>query len=244
MNAFPYPRLALPLAILALIGASFLLASPWMGQGFELSDLSTDSQNRLTRQLEDGSLLTLDNGSAVDLTFDRAQRRIDLLKGQLLLEVARGDTRPLFIVTPHGSLRPLDAKLIVERLQDSSEVTVLEGRVELTGNDRQRSLNRGQQLRFDGINPGTLTQVDTGDTQAAWYLERLPGDGQPLNETLERLARHHRGLLLFDAPSLADLKVADDLALDDTDQALDDLQATLPIKVARYTDWLTVVRRK
>ncbi|WP_342649021.1 FecR domain-containing protein [Pseudomonas sp. REB1044] len=244
MNSLRSLPLALPIALLVLVGASLLLASPWMGQGFDVSDLSTDSQNRLTRQLEDGSLLTLDNGSAVDLEFDRTQRRIHLLKGQLLLEAARGDTRPLYIVTPYATLRPLDATLIVERLQDSSEVTVLDGRVEFQGNDGRLSLNRSHYLRFDAQGHSTPIKVDGGDAQAAWYLERLPGTGQALNEVLERLARHHRGVLLFSAASLADLRVANDLALDDSDEALQSLEAALPITVSHYTDWITVVRRR
>lgn len=244
MKRFPYPRLVLPAAILALIGASVLLAMPWMGQGFDGSDLSTDSQSRLTHQLDDGSLLSLDNGSAVSLTFDRTQRRVDLLRGQILLEVARGDTRPLFVILPYATLRPLDAKLLVERLHDASEVTVLEGRVEYDGAGGKLSLNRHQRLRFDAAGHQPPVLVDSGDTQAAWYLERLSGDGKPLAEVLERLNRHHRGLLLFDAKDLADLRVTDDLALDDSVDALNSLEATLPIMLKHYTAWVTVVRRR
>ncbi|MDF0729649.1 FecR domain-containing protein [Pseudomonas entomophila] len=244
MKPLPLRHLALPLAILALIGASALLASPWMGQGFELADLSTDSQNRVTRQLEDGSLLTLDASSAVDLTFDTAQRHLRLLKGQVLLEVAHGDTRPFRIETPQGNLRPLDAQVIVERLEEVTEVSVLQGRVELEGDGRHVSLERGQQLRFKARSPGTVSRFDVGTRQAEWYLQRLPGDGQPLTQALERLARHRQGLLLFDRQALEGLRVSEDLPLDDSDQALGLLQAGLPIEVSHYTGWLTWVTRK
>ena len=235
---------ALPLAIAALIGACALLASPWMGQGFELADLSTDSENRLTRQLDDGSLLTLDASSAVDVEFTAGQRHVQLLKGQVLLEVARGDTRPFIIETPQGTLRPLDAQLIVERLENLTDVTVLQGRVELEGNGRKLSLNRGQHLSFDADSPGTVGKVDVGTRQAAWYLQRLPSEGQPLVTTLERLARHRQGLVWFDPKALEGLTVSEDLPLDDSDEALSILQAGLPIEVSHYTGWLTWVRRR
>lgn len=244
MKSLRLRHLALPFAIIALIAASVLLASPWMGQGFELADLSTDSQDRLTRQLDDGSLLTLDARTAVDVEFTRAQRRVQLLKGQVMVEVAKGDPRPFFVLTPQGSLRPLDARLIVERLEGVTEVTVLEGRVELEGPPGHLSLRRGQHLRFDGSTPGDLSNVDTSALQAGWYLLRLPGEGQPLVETLERLARHHQGLLLFDRETLADLQVQQDLPLDDSAEALAALQAALPIRISHYTRWITVVRRQ
>ncbi|UBM23592.1 FecR domain-containing protein [Pseudomonas sp. p1(2021b)] len=237
------PRLALPLAILALVAACALLASPWMGQGFELADLSTDSQHRLTRQLEDGSLLTLDASSSVDVEFDAQQRHLQLLAGQVLLEVAPGDPRPFRVGTPEGTLRPLDARLIIEHLGNATQVSVLHGRVELQEAGRHLSLGRGQQLRFSAGEPGTLETVDTGMLQAAWHLQRLPAAGQPLVTTLERLARHRQGVLLFDREALQGLRVSYDLPQDDSDQALADLQADLPISVHRFTRWVTVVSK-
>lgn len=235
------PRLALPLAILALVAASALLASPWMGQGFELADLSTNSQHRLTRRLEDGSLLTLDASSSVDLEFDTGQRHLQLLKGQVLLEVAAGDARPFRVSTPQGSLRPLEGQLIIERLGDVTEVSVLRGRVEVQDATGHVSLSEGQRLQLSDRGPGTLGTVDAALRQAAWHLQRLPAEGQPLAVTLERLARHHQGILWFDRDDMQGLRVARDLPLDDSDQALADLQAQLPITVHHYTRWLTVV---
>lgn len=238
-----FRHLALPLAILALMVASALLASPWMGQGFELADLSTDSDHRLTRQLEDGSLLTLDASSSVDVEFDATQRHLQLLNGQVLIEIAAGDARPFRISTPHGTLRPLAGQLIVERLGDVSEVSVLRGHADLADAARHLSLSEGQHLRFEASGPGTLGSVDSGTLQAAWHLQRLPAEGQPLSETLQRLARHRQGLLWFDAKALQGLRVWRDLPLDDSDQALAELRAELPIRVDTYTRWLTVVSR-
>jgi transmembrane sensor len=238
-----FPRLALPLAIVALVAASALLASPWMGQGFELADLATDSQHRLTRKLEDGSLLTLDASSSVDVEFDALQRHLQLLKCQLLIEIATDDARPFRISTPQGTLRPLAGQLIVECLGDVSEVSVLRGQADLEGDSGHLSLHEGQHLRLEASGPGTLGSVDSGTLQAAWHLQRLPADGQPLSETLERLARHRQGLLWFDAEALQGLRVWRDLPLDDSDQALAELRAELPIKVDTYTRWLTVVSR-
>ncbi|MDR0210192.1 MAG: FecR domain-containing protein [Pseudomonas putida] len=238
-----FRHLTLPLAILALMVASALLASPWMGQGFELADLSTDSDHRLTRQLEDGSLLTLDASSSVDVEFDATQRHVQLLNGQVLIEIAAGDARPFRISTPHGTLRPLAGQLIVERLGDVSEVSVLRGQADLEDATRHLSLGEGQHLRFEASGPGTLGTVDSGTLQGAWHLQRLPAEGQPLSETLQRLARHRQGLLWFDAEALQGLRVWRDLPLDDSDQALADLRAELPIRVDTYTRWLTVVSR-
>lgn len=60
---------------------------------------------------------------------------------------------------------------------------------------------------------------------------------------LDELARHRRGLLLYDAQALADLRVSAVLPLDG-DAALASLQENLPIRVRRYGPWLQRIERR
>ncbi|MFK3681397.1 FecR domain-containing protein [Pseudomonas sp. NPDC088890] len=146
-------RLALPLAILALIGAAALLGSPWMNQPFELADLRTSNDQQLTRQLEDGSLLHLAADSAVDIEFDPVQRRLTMLQGSLSLHVSATDSRPFTLITEHGTLATQNANLKLERDAKRSHITLLDGSAELDSAGQRLHLNAGQQLRFDQSGP-------------------------------------------------------------------------------------------
>ncbi|MBW6154852.1 FecR domain-containing protein, partial [Pseudomonas aeruginosa] len=58
-------------------------------------------QRRLT--LPDGSLLTLNTDSAVDLAFDASQRLVRLLRGEIFVD-SRADPRPFRVATAEARL--------------------------------------------------------------------------------------------------------------------------------------------
>lgn len=231
-------------ALLALISASTLLASPYLQQGFALADLSTASNERRSEQLADGSQIDLDASSAVDLQFDPQQRQVNLLRGAVRVQVADDPQRPFNVVTPQGNIHALGTRLIVERLEDATIVTLLESvaRVDCAGHSR--TLNAGQRLRFDASGPGAAQQVDSVALENAWNSHHLAADGQPLSEVLERLARHREGLMWFDKQALSTLQVTAMVPTDDSDRALRQLAGSLPIQVRQYSPWLTVVSLK
>lgn len=51
------------------------------------ADLRSGTGERLQRSLDDGSQLSLNSGTAVDIRYNASERRICLLAGELLLEV-------------------------------------------------------------------------------------------------------------------------------------------------------------
>lgn len=231
-------------ALLALISASTLLASPYLQQGFALADLSTASNERRSERLADGSQIDLDASSAVDLQFDPQQRRVNLLRGEVRVMVADDPQRPFSVVTPQGSIRAPGTRLIVERLEDATIVTLLESaaRVDIAGHSR--TLNAGQRLRFDATGPGVVQAVDSLAVETAWNTHHLAADNQPLSEVLERLARHREGLMWFDKQALSTLQVTAMVPTDDSDRALHQLAGALPIQIRQYSPWLTVVSLK
>lgn len=229
------------LALLAMIGASTLLGSYSMQQGLMFADLHTASGERQHQRLADGSQIDLDSDSAVDLDFNPQQRRVKLLRGEILVEVAKDPTRPFHVVTAQGSIRALGTRFLVEQLDDATQVTMLESATRIEAGGRSQTLDAGQRLRFEASGPGTVEQVDSQALQNAWDDRQLLAYNQPLTDVLERLARHRKGLVLFDRQALSALRVTVMLPTDDGDRALRLLARTLPIEVRHYTPWLTRV---
>ncbi|AIR88119.1 FecR family protein [Pseudomonas cremoricolorata] len=242
------PRTPRPGRVKALALALALLPAAWFAtnsyqQGYLFADLSTRSGHWLERELDDGSQLYLDGDSAVDVKFDGGERRVQLLRGEVLVEVAK-DPRPLRVVTPHGSVRALGTRFTVERQDDATLVTMLESTTAIDSGGRTLQLTANQRIRLSPEGPGTVEPVQAQPLEHAWHAHQLLAVDQPLNEVLTRLARHYPGVLLADRAALLDLRVTVMLPLDDPRQALRLLQRTLPIEVSQYTPWITRVSLK
>ncbi|HCF4311016.1 TPA: FecR family protein [Pseudomonas aeruginosa] len=216
-------RRAIKHLALVLGGASLGLAT-WQAEPLRdwLADQRTGvgEQRRLT--LPDGSLLTLNTDSAVDLAFDASQRLVRLLRGEIFVD-SRADPRPFRVATAEARLHAGAARFNVRQEMAATRVAVLAGRVELSPLH-----GRGRRLAFDGL-------------PDAWTRGMLMADRMPLAEVLAELARYRRGLLRCD-PQLARLAVSGAYPLLDLRRTLGMLQATYPLKVRGVTDyWISLV---
>ena len=235
------PMRALALAI-ALVPVAWSTTTYWQ-QGYLLADLSTSGGSWLDRHLDDGSFIQLDGDSAVDVHFDSNERRIELLRGELLIDVAK-DPRPLVVVTAHASVRALGTRFTVERQDDSTQVTMFESTTAINSAGQSLQLTANQRVRLTNEGPGEVEQVQAGPLEQAWQKHQLLAENQSLAEVLTRLSRHYPGVLWVDHEALTGMRVTVMLPLDDPRRSLRLLQRTLPIEVTQYTPWFTRVRLK
>ncbi len=233
------PRALKALALAALLAIPAGVALQQFPPAYLLADIRTGVGQWSSQQLPDGSRLQLDGRSAVDLQFDAASRTLRLLSGEILVEVAKDASRPFVVVTEHGSVRALGTRFMVERLGDSTRLAMIESSTEVKSGGDSLTVPAGQQVQFDarGIRPPQ--PVDGAGLEQAWNAHQWVIREQPLNQVLERLARHHSGYLSYDAEALARIRVSAVLPADDSERALRLLARSLPIRVEHYTPWLT-----
>lgn len=233
----PIKALALAALLLLLVGVAL--------QQFPLShllaDIRTGSGQWGAQQLPDGSHISLDGSTAVDLQFDDQRRTVRLLQGAIRLDVAKDETRPFLVLTEHGSVRALGTRFVVEQLSDASRVVMIESTTEVESIGKRVAVQAGQALRFDAAGPGPLQSIDGAGFDQAWEQHQLLVRDQSLDQVLERLARNHAGYLMYDAKTLQLVRVTALLPADDSQRALRLLAASLPIKVEHYTPWITRV---
>jgi len=230
------------LGMLLLIGGIYWLPfSEW------LADERTATGEIRRIELADGSSITLDSNSAVDIIFDRQQRRIKLHSGRLLAEVAADDlanVRPFIIENRDGTAQALGTRYSVEQSSGESVVTVFESRVAVASRgvpDRPVTLQAGQMLRFDHKH---IYLVETADTNAAsWVQARLVYENAPLEKVIAGLARYHKGWLQTDS-RIKQLRFTGVLPSDDLPAALDILENSLPIQIQRTFNWLVWIRER
>ncbi len=241
----PARRLAARLALLAALLLPGWLALQTTPASSLLADLHTGSGEWQSTTLADGSRLALGGSAAVDLQFDAKTRTVTLLRGQILVDVAH-DGRPFIVATPHGSIRALGTRFLVNRYADETVLEMLESRVAVSvvGSDRPIVVEAGQSLRFAADGGARLASIDGPLLEDAWRQRQLVVRDRPLDEVLEQLARNRSGLIRYDREAVASLHVSAVLPLNDTDRALQLLANNFPaLRIRRFSPYFVTVDR-
>ena len=204
-----------------------------------LADLHTGSGERRSFTLADGSRLSLNSASAVDLHFDAGQRLLVLRRGELLIQVATDPHRPLRVRTAQGQVQALGTRFLVSQEDTATRVVVLEHSVRTSLPDgRWLDLQQGQAalLRSNAIEP----LADDQQPRASWLNGRLEVLDEPLLGVIDALRPYLRGYVRV-APAIGNLRVQGVFPLDQPQQALQALAESLPISIEHYGPWLTLI---
>jgi transmembrane sensor len=214
-----------------------------------MADVRAGTGQWKTQTLPDGTRITLNSASAVNLRYDASRRAIELLQGEILVDVAKDASRPFLIETRDGSMRALGTRFVVSRQESSTLLSVLESKVTAQTAVQRHSksgdatvVEAGQSVRIrpDGVGP--IAGFDARSMEDAWKQHRLFADDRPLTEVLDTLSRYRSGHIQYDAASMGHIRISAVLPLDDTDRALQLLAANLPgLRIRTYTPLLVRV---
>lgn len=207
------------------------------------ADYSTGIGERRQVVLADGSHITLNANSAVDVNLTADGRRITLRKGEALFNVTPDPQRPFSVQAGALSATALGTIYAVRREGEHVDVTVRRGRVAVTEGPDKVTLGAGETVggRADGL--GGKRSVDV-DKMLAWEQGRLVFELTPLSQVLEQVERYRPGILMIRNARLRALKVSGTFQLDHLDEGLATLEKVFPLKIDRYTDYLLVVSPK
>lgn len=205
------------------------------------ADLHTGTGQNREVALADGSTLWLGARTAVDTRFDAQQRLLDLRFGEVLLQSAVQDRRPLLMQTGAGLLQMASTpiRMAVRYADGTARLNVYQGQVEIFTRTGTRALiEAGQRVDFSAlaVSPTAPAQM-AGES---WVRNRLAAEAMPLHDLIDALGRYRSGHLGLH-PDLAGLAVMGTFPLDDTDHALRLLEAALPVRIKRLTDWWVTV---
>lgn len=216
-------------------GAAWLVEerTPWR---IWTADENTAVGARGNLVLDDGTRVAMNSGSALDVRYDAAQRRLHLLAGEILVTTAADDDRrrPFLVRTPQGALRALGTRFVVRLHPASTQVGVFDGAVELRPlhGAAPRVLLAGQQAWFGMDAYAPARQVD--EDSVAWTDGLLISKGMRLEQFLAELGRYS-AVALSCAPAAAGLRVSGSYRLDDVDRVLETLAATLSLDIETTT---------
>lgn len=123
------PRLRRRSFVAAAAALAFCIAGVvwWNLERFPL--YATEIGERRSITLADGSTVDLNARSRLRVEFARKERRVELLEGQALFQVAKDKNRPFIVSSGDATVRAVGTQFDVNRRSNGTTVTVLEGRV-------------------------------------------------------------------------------------------------------------------
>lgn len=223
-----------------------LVTGIWFERPHLLQDLRadtvTDRGERRTVVLADGSSILVDADSALMTDISPRGRRVTLLRGSAFFNVAKIGT-PFVVEAGGGEITVVGTQFDVRAADQGSVVTVSEGRVTVAapGSNPATLLEKGQQIRFDAKGAESPRLVDL-DEAMSWHDGRFVFYQARLGDVIDEIRRYRKGRILVLDTALANRRVTGSFSLDDPDQALESLRATVGFSVSKFGPRLVVLR--
>lgn len=230
------------LAVLAAAGGLTWATRDRLGLPALMADTRTATGEQRQFDAEDGSRIRLNTDSAINLHFDRRQRLLTLVTGEMTLSAGQ-DIRPLLLKTRDGMLGASGAQLLMRQRADGTLLAVRQGDVSLYANAASGAAplhiaHAGETLLFSA--QGLVSHPQLHGDPWAWSEGVLSVQQMPLDEFVAEVSRYRPGLIRC-ADSVAGLKVSGTYQLADTDRILALIARALPVRVdyrTRY--WVSV----
>ena len=177
--------------------------------------------------LEDGSMVSLNTSTTIEVAFREETRQVRLTRGEALFEVERDVNRPFLVETRAAVIRVTGTQFNVYDQEHATAVTVLEGRVEVVPREAERTAttrgpatSSGDSRRVTSLGAGDQALVRSGSAEirtttvanlepvTAWTERRLVFDSTPLSEIVRQFNRYNRERLVIGDPKLASMELS------------------------------------
>jgi transmembrane sensor len=206
---FTYASVA---AICCVLVVAWLL---WLPERFQ-----TEIGEQRSVLLGDGSLITLNTASEIEVKYTQGRRFIRLQRGEALFEVAHDPQRPFDVDTGKAVVRAVGTRFNIDRRADRTTVSVVQGKVQvMTEQPNKDSRMPGQNSAAPDAPPmellveaqqlvvteaGMSEPEDIADVApvTAWTQRQLVFENRSLGEVAEEFNRYNRQHILIESPRL------------------------------------------
>jgi transmembrane sensor len=227
------PFFASRVATLATVGEARLLrnrlawaaaAVLFLGVGLTLFMLETPEKftTALGEQrsvlLADGSRVTLNTASKVEVKMHKSGREIRLVRGEALFEVAHDASRPFIVRAGNALLKDMGTLFNVDMRLSATTVTVVEGKVDVESATDESSGTRASHGIGATVGPvmlganerivvtpagiGALQREVDVASSVAWTQRQLMFEHRPLSEVAEEFNRYNRDRIEIESAEL------------------------------------------
>lgn len=210
----------------------------------EARHVATNTGERLTVALDDGSYLTLDARSSISVVTTEHERLVELIAGSAYFDVAQ-ERRPFIVTSGSLMVEVTGTRFSVQRSSHLTQVAVAEGSVDVssTSPGPSATLKRGERVVSDQHGRlGRVVPIPPASV-AAWRTDRLVYEEAPLSLLISDLNRYRdKPVELLDS-KLAAKTITATFDASGTEVVLSTLERLYPIQVFE-TAHKTELRRR
>lgn len=240
------PALAACLAAALFFGGVFMPSSaPLQPERHQTARGETLEVN-----LADGSRITLNTNSVVEVLYADDERQVSLDSGEALFEVVFDPGRPFRVDTHTAEVLVVGTTFNVRALEAETTISVLSGTVNVSVDAvgaqtvAKVTLGAGQALSGDGDAVfGDVYAIDT-QTAAAWRRGMAFYENEPLTSMISDLNRYYRLPLVIGDESLAGIPVTGGFDVTNQDATVQALAVALSLEADRQASAIVLKRRE
>ena len=259
-----WPRIAA--VFVAVVGMVYLSTNDFMTSRREVSAVpassaiamagerySTARNERSTVTLSDGTVVTLNLGTILDVGFTPAERFVRITQGQAFFDVARNPHRPFVVAAADRRVTALGTQFDVRLDPDRIEVVLLEGKVavdpaapsmleKLNIRKSHVELRPGQKLVAALGEPVAVT--DTNAQRAtSWRQGWVVFENETVGNAVAELNRYADRPLNVPDESVRNLRLSGVFRVGQPDRFAAIIQELLPVKAMQGTHGETLLIR-
>jgi len=181
--------------------------------------------------LSDGTRLTLNSDSHVEVEFSQTERRVTLERGEAYFEVAKSSGRPFRVAAGGRTVTALGTAFDVRRDRKVTTVTLIEGKIAVSSSPEEFSSGSPQEISAE-VSPTAAAAASTvtllpgqrltfgagGGTDSldkpkpevatAWRRGEVVLDETPLAAAVGEMNRYERQQIVIDSGAIAELPIS------------------------------------
>jgi transmembrane sensor len=205
--------------------------------------LVTGVGQQQVRQLPDGTRVSLNTDTRIEVSYDAHARRVRLIHGEAWFDVSKHPTWPFLVSVDGREIRALGTSFIVRHddIQDLS-VTLVEGRISVSPIVRDDETAQSPQILVTGqrlvISRYQSPAVDRPELTriSAWKQGRVDFEDAPLRDAAHEMNRYStRHVTIADAEA-ARLRIGGNFRAGDTDEFVRVVTAAFGLRADRHGD--------
>jgi len=193
--------------------------------------------------LADGSRVTLNTASTVELAFTDKARRVRLVRGEALFEVAHDASRPFLVDAGAARFRALGTAFNVRLRSDVVELTVTQGVVGVVAEEGGVDVPVSARIAAGGgavVRSGAVAPTALDDQRlrqrTAWQEGVLEFDGESLAQVVGEFNRYRQQPIVIGDARLESVRIGGRFEVDEADKFLAALTSSFPIEAIATDD--------
>lgn len=200
---------------------------------------------RMSVTLADGSVVHLNTQSVVQVGYTKAERRLTLVDGQALFEVAKAPQRPFIVTAQNRTVTALGTQFDVRVDPSRLQIALVEGTV-VVRNSRsptavETRLKPNDVMRFSG-NQVSLTHFPSLRSLISWKDGLVVFENTPLAEAVDELNRYTPHPIVIGDARAGSIKISGSFPTGKTDNFLEAVQLLFPVQAAEGAGDTVVLR--